>query len=224
MKQEGWLETSKHGRQTQHLLTERGRAVVEQGNQRIFEPPASSWNGEWYLVVYSLPEEKRDLRDELRKKLVWYGFGNLGPGTWLSPHNRLPAIETVLDELGVRPYVSLFGARQLAHSPAELVQRCWDLLALAREYEQFVDRYAPEFRALHARLDATGSLGLAPDTCFVQRFWLTYDYQPFPRKDPNLPPELLPAPWVGHAARDLFTRYRQLLGHGMGSFLDDLMG
>lgn len=223
MKQEGWLATRKQGRRAQHLLTRRGRAILEQGNQRIFEPPIESWDGLWRLVVYSLPEEKRELRNDLRKKLVWYGFGNLSPGAWVSPHDWLREVEAIIDDLALRPYVSLFTGRHVGAEPDhELVQRCWDLPALQQEYAAFVEHYAPEY-ALAQLLLAPGGAGLAAERRFVRRFWLTYDFQPFPRRDPNLPPALLPTPWVGTAARQLFSGYRRLLSHDLGEFLDQAL-
>ncbi len=222
MKQEGWLATRKFGRRTQTSVTRRGRAILEQGNQRIFEPPLERWDGQWRLVVYSLPEEKRELRNELRKKLVWYGFGNLAPGAWVSPHERQAELEAILDELAVRRHVSLFTGRHVGSlSDRELVARCWDIPGLEQEYRAFVRRHLranDELRAAHA----AGAASPAPDICFVRRFWLTYDFQPFPRKDPNLPPELLPSPWAGNAARQLFTGYRRLLSIGIGDFIDEL--
>lgn len=224
MKREGWLTTRKFGRRTQHVLTRRGRTILEQGNQRIFEPPFEQWDGLWRLVVYSLPEEKRDLRNDLRKKLIWYGFGNLSPGTWVSPHDWQGELEIILDDLGVRSYVSLFVARHVgSESNQELVQRCWDIPTLAAEYQTFVERYTPEYEAIRSVNGGNGAVGLTEESCFVRRFWLTYDFQPFPRKDPNLPNVLLPDPWVGFTARQIFAQYRRLLSHGMKDFVDTLM-
>jgi phenylacetic acid degradation operon negative regulatory protein len=223
MKQDGWLASRKFGRRTQTAVTRRGRAVLDQGNQRIFEPPLERWDGQWRLVVYSLPEEKRELRNELRKKLVWFGFGNLAPGAWVSPHDRQQQLEAIFDELAVRRYVSLFTGRQVgALSDQELVARCWEIAGLEAEYASFVARYRPPYEALCAA-SAAGPVALAPADCFVRRFWLTYAFQPFPRKDPNLPAALLPDPWVGHAARQLFSGYRRLLSLGMGDFVDELV-
>lgn len=224
MKQEGWLTTQKQGRRTQQLLTRQGRAILEQGNQRIFEASVEHWDGLWRLVVYSLPEEKRDLRNELRKKLIWYGFGNLAPGTWISPRDWFAELEKILGDMGVLPYVSLFTGQQVGHmSSQELVRRCWDLPSLAHEYQVFVDHYAPEYEALQSSIATHGSVNLSQADCFVRRFWLTYDFQPFPRKDPNLPKVLLPDNWIGFAARQLFTNYRRLLSQGMGDFIDTVV-
>lgn len=222
MKQEGWLATRKFGRRTQTAVTRRGRTILEQGQQRIFEPPLESWDGQWRLVVYSLPEEKRELRNELRKKLVWFGFGNLAPGAWVSPHERQTELEAILDDLAVRRHVSLFTGRHVGSlSDMELVERCWDIPGLEADYGAFVARHELPYHELRAAHEAGGPKP-APERCFVRRFWLTYDFQPFPRKDPNLPPVLLPSPWVGAAARQLFGNYRRLLSHGMGDFIDEL--
>jgi phenylacetic acid degradation operon negative regulatory protein len=222
MKQEGWLDTRKFGRRTQTSVTRRGRAILEQGNQRIFEPPMERWDGQWRLVVYSLPEEKRELRNELRKQLVWYGFGNLAPGAWVSPHDRHAELERILDDLAVRRYVSQFTGRHVGSlSDLELVARCWDIPGLERDYSAFVVRHEGPYRALLAAQEAGGALP-SPERCFVRRFWLTYDFQPFPRKDPNLPRELLAEPWAGSTARQLFVAYRRLLSLGMGDFMDEL--
>jgi phenylacetic acid degradation operon negative regulatory protein len=52
---------------------------------------------------------------------------------------------------------------------------------------------------------------------------LTYSFQPFPRKDPNLPVELLPEDWIGFKARNIFMEYRQLLNRGMDDLMDDVV-
>jgi phenylacetic acid degradation operon negative regulatory protein len=222
MKQEGWLATRKFGRRTQTSVTRRARTILEQGNQRIFEPPLEHWDGQWRLAVYSLPEEKRELRNELRKQLVWYGFGSLAPGAWISPHDRQAELEAILDDLAVRRYVSLFTGRHVGSlSDQELVARCWDIPSLEEEYRAFVQRHQAAYEALRMTSEID-RVTLPPEMCFVRRFWLTYDFQPFPRKDPNLPRDLLPDPWVGYTARQLFTHYRRLLSLGMGDFVDEL--
>ncbi|MFQ5399267.1 MAG: PaaX family transcriptional regulator C-terminal domain-containing protein [Anaerolineae bacterium] len=221
MKKRGWLVPQKHGRQSQYSLTERGQAVLEEGDKRIFENPLTDWDGAWRLVVYSLPEEKRKLRNELRKKLIWFGFGNLAPGTWISPHDRHPEVRAILTKLGVLEHVMLFTGSTVAN--LEIVQRCWAISELQAEYEAFIQRHQPAYEALLAQFTDGEPGTLTPEACFVTRFWLTYDFQRFPRKDPNLPVVLLPEDWAGFKARRLFMDYRQLLSQGMGRFMDTIV-
>ena len=224
MKQRGWFDTEKEGRRSRYRLTERGEAILKEGDKRIFEEPFSDWDGTWHLVVYSLPEEKRKLRNQLRKKLIWFGFGNLAPGTWVSPHDRQTELEPILDDLGVREYVHLFTGQHVGTtSDLELVARCWDISALQKEYDTFLQRYQPAYDAFRQALVDKGDDAFSPEKCFPRRFWLTFDFQPFPRKDPNLPTVLLPDDWSGHRARQLFLQYRQILSDGMGNFIDQLL-
>ena len=216
MKQRGWFVTHKEGRQSQYVITDQGQAILEEGDARIFERPFTDWDGRWHLIVYSLPEERRKERNELRKKLVWLGFGNLAPGTWVSPHGREEDVLAISRDLGVDEYVTVFTAE--TESDEEIVGRCWDIATLESEYAAFLERYRPEYER------PEGDMELAPEDCFLRRFWLTYAFQSFPRKDPNLPTELLPEEWVGHEARELFIAYRSLLKEGMGDFVNRLVG
>jgi phenylacetic acid degradation operon negative regulatory protein len=222
MSSRGWLVARKQGRRSQYTLTAQGRALLEHGERRLFEPPFSDWDGLWRLVIYSLPESKRDLRHALRGQLTWLGFGPLAPATWISPHDRRVELEYVCDELGIRTYVDIFSGMALHSSPDRtLVERCWDLPALAAEYREFIERYRPEYEACRA-LDA-GQMERAADVCFTRRFWLTHAFLPFPRKDPGLPIALLPPDWAGFAARQLFDEYRRLLEPYASRFVDQVM-
>lgn len=222
MKKRGWFTTVKDGRQSRYDLTPAGRAICEAGNQRIFEPPLDNWDGQWHLVVYSLPEEMRKIRNEVRKKLVWFGYGNLAPGTWIAPHDRHKELEPSLIELGVQQYVDLFSGEHMGITSDEaLVRRCWDLEEIAAAYRAFFEKH--RFRYKHFCTNWTQKKPTAEET-FCYRFWLTYEFQQFPRLDPNLPMELLPDEWIGYKARQMFKDCRELLNQEVQPFLDKVIG
>jgi phenylacetic acid degradation operon negative regulatory protein len=219
MRRKGWLMPERDGRHSAYSLTARGRRIVEEGGQRIFEPRKLEWDGEWYQVVYSLPENKRKLRNDLRKRLTWLGFGRLAPGTWISPHNRHAEVEAMLDDLGIRDYVQLFSGLRLASGEdRDIVGRCWDLKSLNQQYAWFLSKWEPDYEKCAQSL-AKGD-GLPPAQCFAQRFWITHEYSPFPRLDPNLPSALLPDGWLGDKAAVVFTGYRSLLNERSNDFIE----
>lgn len=221
MKQKGWFRSEKIGRRSRYHLTEKGRAIIAEGDKRIFETPIENWDGEWHFAVYSLPEEKRALRNELRKKLTWFGFGRLAPGSWIGAHNRVSDLEMIVDEMEIRPFVSLFAGRRMGLiSDEEIVAKCWDLEGLAKAYDGYIERWRP--RLVDGDLRARNLTGI--EERFKARFWLTYEFQPFPRLDPNLPTVLLPENWPGYIARRLFTYYRLKLNEGLPEFFSDLPG
>lgn len=223
MSRKGWIMSQKHGRRSRYVITPRGRDLLEQGRQRIFEPVFSEWDGHWHLVVYSLPEGKRRTRHTLRQNLTWLGFGSLAPGTWISPWDRRQELKAALVGLDVECYVSLFSGLYLGPaSAAEMVTRCWDLDALQKQYQAFLDRFQPEYEHYHLCVRRGEPIDLAES--FIRNFWLVHEFQSFPLRDPNLPPVLLPPDWAGFAARDLFERYHELLGVYANQFVDQVMG
>ena len=61
--------------------------MLRTGAERIYgfgEP--RDWDGRWLLVALRVPEERREVRHQLRTRLAWAGFGSLGGGLWISPH------------------------------------------------------------------------------------------------------------------------------------------
>lgn len=222
MRRKGWLRPEREGRYSAYSLTARGQHIVAEGGHRIFEPRRLEWDGRWRQVVYSLPEKKRRLRNDLRKRLAWLGFGRLAPGTWISPHDRQAEVGDMLDDLRAREYaLSFSGLRLAGGDDREIVERCWDLKGLNQQYARFLARWEPENERCSRAL-ARGQ-AIAPAECFAQRFWITHAYSPFPRRDPNLPAALLPAGWLGDRAAALFRDYRELLHGESDRFIDAAM-
>ncbi len=218
----GWLVSQMHGRHSRYTLTPKGKALLERGRQRIFEPAYNDWNENWHLIVYSLPEKKRQKRHALRKQLAWLGFGRLAPGTWLSAHNRPAEMKDLLTELEVEKYVDLFSGLYLGPSTThEMVRRCWDLAGLESQYQEFVDRYRPQY--LRCLRSDNGRDFMTPEECFVERFWLIEEFQSFPLRDPNLPSVLLPPNWVGYEARRVLEDYHHLLGTYANQYVDKVL-
>ena len=210
MAAKGWLQARREGRRSFYDLTERGRALLEEGEARIYHPPRDApWDRLWYLVAYSVPEEKRKVRDQLRTRLQWLGFGQLGNGLWISPHHMRGAVNRLAGDLGVAEHVELFRAQYQGYSSVDhLVAQCWDLPALDRRYEEFISRHGPEHDRLVEGLGA-GTVGV--EEAYVRRFWLVHEYREFPLLDPYLPRELLPAGWHGDEAARLFEACHDLL-------------
>ncbi len=221
MRRKGWLKPERDGRHSLYTLTARGRHITDEGSARIFEPRRRDWDGQWHMVVYSLPEHKRKLRNDLRKRLAWLGYGRLAPGTWISPHNRRVEVDNMLGDLDAHHYAQMFSGLRLANGDdRDIVERCWDLKGLNQQYARFVARWEPQYDRCAAAL--VRGAGPSPAECFGQRFWITQEYSPFPRQDPNLPDVLLPAGWLGEKAAEVFNGYRGLLHARMSEFIESV--
>lgn len=204
LRRDGWLVSRREGRETVYALTDAAWRLLDEGRDRIFRRADEAWSGEWQMIIYSVPETERAMRDQLRKRLAWWGFGSLSPSVWISPHDRAAAIAEAFPADGpVR--IDVFRSRSdNGTSDVELVGRAWDLDELGRDYRAWLERWEPVARRCR-REPPEGSEAL------VLRMRLVRDYRGFPFRDPDLPAELVPDDWPGRRAFQLFIDLHDLL-------------
>lgn len=211
LRKEEWFDARRDGRETIFALNERSWRMLDEGRERIFTRSSSGWDRRWSMVIYTVPESDRPLREELRKELAWLGFGTLAASTWLSPWDRLAAVE---ERFGSRPGLRLDLLRCESSGLAkdrEMVDWCWDMEALNADYAAWLETWRPRMRAYRVGR-------LAPREALVERMRLTHEYRLFPFRDPDLPEELVPAGWKGGEAHELFLEAHALLRAPAESF------
>jgi DNA-binding transcriptional regulator PaaX len=195
MADRGLLTTIRQGRRAYVGLTPHSEDVLGEGATRLDADVVNrSWDGQWTLLAFSVPESRRADRHALRSQLAWAGFGLLQNGLWIAP--AAGNVREKLDELGLLAYVRLFRAQPEEPSdPRVLVRQAWDLDLLAKAYRSFVERWEQpvdlDVLALQVRLEAE---------------WLLLI-----REDPRLPIALLPGDWPGVEAEQLFWSLRRKL-------------
>ena len=217
LRKEGWLSSRREGRETLYALTDAAWALLDEGRERIFHRVQGPWDGQWHMVIYSVPEAERGLREQLRKKLAWFGFGPLSAAVWLSPHDRTGLVrEAFAGEPAVQ--LDVFRSRSAGtEADRGIAARAWDLEELDRAYAQLLQTYQPRLAAYRA-----GELQGAD--ALVERMNLIHDYRRFPFRDPDLPPELLPAGWNGRRAHEVFLEAHGLLRGPAEACVDALTG
>jgi phenylacetic acid degradation operon negative regulatory protein len=217
LRKEDWLSSRRDGRETVYALTDASWALLDEGRDRIFNRARGPWDGHWNMVIYSVPETERALREQLRKKLAWFGFGPLSSAVWLSPHDRGDQVrEAFADEPAVK--LDVFRSRSAGlEADRDIAARAWDLDELDRDYVELLEVYRPRLRAYRS-----GELQGAD--ALVERMKLVHDYRRFPFRDPDLPPELLPEGWHGRLAHDVFLEAHGLLRGPAEACVDALTG
>jgi len=69
-------------------LTEKGRRALlryQLGDMHISQP--KRWDGKWRAVIFDIKEDRRGLRNELRRELANLGFLRLQHSVWVYPHD-----------------------------------------------------------------------------------------------------------------------------------------
>ncbi len=197
MSRQGWLVAER----ARYAASARGIARIEGLSPRIYGPVVE-WDGRWRMLTYSIAESTREKRDRLRKDLAVLGWAPLAPSTWLSPRDGFDAVREAAESSGVAGALHFFeGIYRGPLSDRELLERCWDIDAIARAYAEFIATYEPRLE----RERRGGSL--SDEDAFIERLWLVHDFRKFAYVDPGLPSTLLPAHWQGTIAARVFRDY-----------------
>lgn len=212
MVNQGLIKPRKIGNKSYYSLTETGWRRIEDGVRRVYAIKHHKWDGYWRILIYSVPEEKRQLRTQLRKELSWTGFGLITNSTWVSPNPLEHQIVEMVKTYNLEEYIYFFTSSSvLSHDNQELINKGWKLAELEEEYNQFINHYSPRYAALQ---EQSWQGTLTDQQCFYERTCLVHEFRKFLFKDPLFPIDLLPENWSGFKARELFWQIHQLVSTG----------
>ncbi|GAA3823097.1 PaaX family transcriptional regulator C-terminal domain-containing protein [Sphaerisporangium flaviroseum] len=207
MVRQDWLKPVRLPQGPGYALTPKCARRLDEAAVRIYRTGSALWSGHWDVVVFQ-PVRERGRRERLRADLAFLGYAPLSETTWIGPWPS-PELDTMLGEQGVPAdrFQCTFGG-----DPRELVARAWDLCAIARAYEEWMEQ----------AVDLVGALARdAPDDqIFATRSRLVHGWRNFLFRDPGLPPELLPPAWPGEKARAYFEQEAARLLPAAAGFVD----
>lgn len=195
-----WLQSERHGRRSLYRLSEQGLELTRQASGRIYDGSPAEWEGDWTLVI--LPRFGNGSlakRGEVRRELIWAGFGAIAPGIFALPRNQTAAAQKVLNKLKLADHALVLGAHEMNEGNglviSALISQCWDMEGVARQYRKFSDTFGPIRQAANRHM--------RPSQAFAIRALTLHEWRRIVLHDPQLPGQLLPQDWPGHAARAL---------------------
>ena len=153
-----------------------------------------------------VPEERREVRHQMRTRLAWAGFGSLGGGLWITPHAEREH-ELPTSRAPARPPSSSASAPSSARSATR---------ERSSPRRGTSTRVADAYRAFIARFGRLRPK--APEAVFRAQTLLVHEWRKFPFLDPDLPEDMLPARWPRERAHDVFPE-RHAPWHGAGAGL-----
>lgn len=206
LKRRGILVAERREGAAGYALSAQARAMLDEGDRRIFERYRATLDEGWVLAIFSVPESERQKRHMLRSRLSWLGFGTVGPGVWIAPSHLEGETRDVLQRHDLSTYVDLFHARYLGfHDVRQEASTWWDLEGLGRLYDEFHAAHGPVLaKWKRRRRDDDGD-------AFADYVRALTTWRRLPFLDPGLDAELLPKNWMGARAADLFAALRERL-------------
>ncbi|MFI2471898.1 PaaX family transcriptional regulator C-terminal domain-containing protein [Nocardia xishanensis] len=154
------------------------------------------FDGSWHLVAFAVPESARQARDAMRDAILRLGGAPIQGGLYVSANAWEDRIRAAAADLGVADHVTTLTTTDLSIGAVtgarELAERLWPIDRVAEGHRRLLavaEEVLPALRTASRTERLTLSIVLAAE--------FTRAVEP----DPLLPPQLLPQPWVGAAAR-----------------------
>lgn len=205
------------GRTALYVATEAGQSTLTRNMQRLRlsyaqDRAGRGWDRMWHLAGFAVPEARRAARDGFRDLLLGMGGASIQGGLYVSPHAWEDDVRREAKRLGMVEHLTLASTAELdvggVRDPRELASTLWPLDKVAARYERFVEVH----RGVPERLEELKrDRGRLSDTDFLPlALTMAVSYTECSASDPYLPPELLPRPWPGRAAREIVVRSRRL--------------
>lgn len=218
LKNKGILKSAPVGGVAAYNLAETVRSTFDEGDQRIFaENPLRPLN-DWVLVLFSVPESKRNLRHQLRRRLRDLGFGTVASGVSIGAGQLLDQARQLLIRSELEEYVQFFrGEYFFSGDVRNQVAQWWDLDAVDKSMQQFLNMYHDGVelwsqRIAHEPSAGTDSMGEQARLAFQYYVPMLTMWRRLPYQDPNLPEEYLPSDWKEPDARAAFVGTHRLIG------------
>jgi phenylacetic acid degradation operon negative regulatory protein len=202
LKKRGILAGSRRDGVAGYAVRQEAVRILERGDRRIFAPRNMVADGSWCLISFSLPEDRRQVRHQLRRRLSWIGCGIVAPALWICPDYLSDEVEEILRDLGIRNAATVFRTElpRVDGPIEEAIAQWWDLPAIDALHRDFIKTI-------------DGLLPASPSSAEAFRAYVTGidAWRIIPYLDPGLPLSLLPTDWPGRESNALFAELSDLL-------------
>ena len=198
---QGFLEPSRRGRATYYTLTEPARRRQQRRLKQIvdFGREYRDWDGHWTVITFSVSEEQRHLRHQVRQLLRQFGFGLLYDGVWVRPWALDEESRRALMNAGINRMTVFSGAPHVDFGVEGNPAGAFGLEDLRPHLESFI-KHAADI------VDAIEDDAVSPTMALRLRIETLRDWREIGEAHPDLPLALLPSDWPLPEARALFER------------------
>lgn len=94
-------------------LTDKGKEKAVLASLKFDD---SKWDGRWRLVIFDVPEKRRQARDLLRSRLKQWGFIHFQQSVWGTKKNCTKALRDFIKSVGIEDWVMVVESDNLGSS------------------------------------------------------------------------------------------------------------
>lgn len=100
LREKGYIETEANQEKILVKITELGSDMLG-----IIGNDNKAWDKKWRIVIYDIPEDKKSIRDLLRRRLKDWGFKNWQQSIWITKRDVTERLRKAINKLGISKWV-----------------------------------------------------------------------------------------------------------------------
>jgi len=112
LKKQGYIKVKNLRNKKGILFTKKGMGKVLKIKFKIKKKKRRK-DGRWMMLIFDIPEKKRDLRNLLRETLYLLGYKMLQRSVWVCPYDVLKETEDFIQRNSLDPYIKLFLIKEI---------------------------------------------------------------------------------------------------------------
>ncbi len=195
----GYVKRIKKSKEDIIILTDLGDQVIAEIIEYMPEPN-HTWDGKWRMILFDVPESKRTVRQMFRLKLLYLGARMFQSSVWITPNPLLiERFRTIVEDHGYNENVHFFEATCIAPESID-VTTLWKLKDLKKEYDVLFSSFRQQLKQVEKENNPSYHA-----KCMIMSLAL------MTKKDPQLPEELTPKPWITQEIFDWHNKLRNYL-------------
>lgn len=99
------------------------------------------WDGKWRIVTFDIPIKKRNLRDNLRRKLKELGFGMLQQSIWVSAHPIEDDIREFFEQNKLGDNAFIFVSNKVLMGDIDrMIEKIWNIKKVNELYKKAFEK------------------------------------------------------------------------------------
>jgi phenylacetic acid degradation operon negative regulatory protein len=180
----------------QYRLTQKGFATLCL-EFPFFRFLKETWDGQWRIISYEIPESKREIRDRLRREMQGWGLGPWHRSFWLTPHPIIENLRQLVSGKEEERYIQAFEANHVFGDKETLIEKVWERTKLDKSYRELFKKWHEILSSSEEKLQKMKKI--------------IENYLEVLRIDPGLPQELIGKSWIGFEGWNIYKEIRSIL-------------
>lgn len=91
-------------------LTDKGKSKALWTKMRLED---EKWDGKWRVIIWDIPEKRRNTRDLLRHQLKQLGFEKVQNSVWASKKDCIKLLKEYINKVGIGDWVKVLETKEL---------------------------------------------------------------------------------------------------------------